>query len=166
VHPVGGVEEILDQDRHPVQQAARAGASSFGVEAAGVAQCVGVDFDDGPKGWSAVVDAPDAVQVVPRQLLSGQRSPSHQSRQFGDAEFVQRVMRIGESGRLTSKQRYGGCHAGKHHPPTVFRSHADQSTGRSAARTAAGATLVVARAPPNDGSTYGCHAAAAEGGDE
>ena len=64
LHPVAGVDVVLEEQRDAVQRTARLAARALRIELLGDGQRIGIELDDGVEGGPALVEHVDALQQV------------------------------------------------------------------------------------------------------
>ena len=89
LHAVGSVDVVLDQDRNPVQRAARALGLPLLVEGVGNGQGVGVEFDHAVHRRPAPVDLFDPRHVFLGQGSRGKFPDFMPACKLRDGEFVE-----------------------------------------------------------------------------
>jgi len=77
VHPVGGVDVVLDDDGNPVQRTAQPAGAPFGVELVGELRRVGIGFDQRMESGAALVVRVDACQVLVYQAACREPPTAH-----------------------------------------------------------------------------------------
>src|SRR5215471_14855722 len=94
LHPVSGVDVVLEQDRNAVQRSPHIAHSSEPVGLPGERQGIRVDLEHRMDTWAALIQPLDAAQVIASQLHRGQLSRAHHRLELRDGGFVEMAGRF------------------------------------------------------------------------